>query len=106
MYAVIRERGKQYTAREGEELLLDRRASAEGEELTLEEVLLISRGDTIVVGAPLISNARVHAVVVGERRGAKRSGMKVKRRKKYRRHYGHKPCHTLVRVTRIEEGGA
>lgn len=98
MYAVFKDRGKQYAVRPGEAIRLDRMDAAPGSELTFDEVLLVSDGDNIQVGAPTVSGVTVKATVIGEWKAPKLIVFKKKRRKKYRRKQGHRQLYTDVRI--------
>jgi len=70
--------------------------------LTLKEVLLVEKdGGEILAGAPFVANARVVAVVDGEKRGPKIRVFKKKRRKGMRRTKGHRATYTRVHIKDI-----
>ena len=70
--------------------------------VTLEQVLLVEKdGGEILAGAPFVANARITAVVDGEKRGPKIRVFKKKRRKGMRRTKGHRATYTRVRITDI-----
>src|SRR5579871_5588063 len=73
MYAIIRSGGKQYTAREGETLELERVVGKKpGDSVEFKDVLLLAKGEGDVrVGAPLVAGASVKATVVKEYKGDK-----------------------------------
>ncbi len=101
MYAVIRDRGKQYTVKPGERVRIDRMDAAEGDAIAFDEVLLVG-GDDVRLGAPAVDGASVKATVLGEFKDRKIVVFKKKRRKKYRRKQGHRQRYTDVRVESIE----
>ena len=69
-----------------------------GDNIELNEVLLCSNGDEVVVGTPLIENAIVKATVLGETKGDKIVVFKMKRRKKYRNKTGHRQSFITVKI--------
>ena len=102
MYAIIKSRGHQMKVVPGGVVMVDGTAGEPGDELTLEEVLLVEKdGGEILAGAPLVANARVVAVVEGEARGPKIRVFKKKRRKGMRRTKGHRAVYTRVRIREI-----
>lgn len=101
MYAVIRDRGRQYTVRPGQTLRVDRLEQEPGAQVELGEVLLLGGEGGPRVGAPTVPGAVVRATVLGERKAAKLIVFKKKRRKMYRRKQGHRQRHTDVRVESI-----
>lgn len=105
MHAVIRTGGKQYRVAEGDILRVEKLPAEAGETVELGEVLLISDGDAIVVGDPLVAGGKVTAEVREQGRGKKIDVIKFKRRKKYRRKIGHRQDYTEIRVTAIAGAG-
>jgi large subunit ribosomal protein L21 len=101
MYAIIESGGKQYRAEPGRMLKLERLAGEKGSQVELTTVLLVADGDRVQVGSPTVEGARVVSEIVRQGRGPKISVFKFKRRKKYRRHIGHRQALTTVRVKEI-----
>lgn len=100
MYAVIQDRGRQYRAGPGDELVLDRAGAAVGETLELP-VLLVADDQGARVGAPLVEGVHAVCKVVGHRRGRKGVAGVYKRRKDQRRRRGFRHDHTVVQVVSI-----
>ena len=102
MYAIIQNRGRQTKVTPGGFVMIDGTAGEPGDQLTLEQVLLVEKdGGDIVAGAPFVAQARVVAVVEGEARGPKIRVFKKKRRKGMRRTKGHRATYTRVRIKDI-----
>jgi large subunit ribosomal protein L21 len=99
MYAVIKTGGKEYTVKEGDELLVELLGS-EGN-VSFKEVLLISDGESVKLGAPFVEGALVEAEVLGVERGKKILVFKRKRRKDYRKRIGHKQSYNRIKITKI-----
>jgi large subunit ribosomal protein L21 len=99
-YAIISVGGKQYRVREGERLLVDRVAAAEGETFTPPVLLVGGDGETAV--AP--SNVTVTVKVLGEKRGPKIRIGKYRQRTGYKRHTGFRAALSEIEVESI--GGA
>lgn len=106
MYAVFRTGGKQYRARQGERVKVEKLAAAEGENVEFNDVLLIGEGSSLAVGAPQLQGARVEAKVVAQERSDKVSVIKFKRRKTCKRMGTHRQAYTLVEITGISGGPA
>lgn len=104
MYAVIRTGGKQYRISEGDTLEVETLAVEPGQEVELGEVLMITDGDAVEVGAPVLQGAKVTATVVEHGRGPKIRIVKFKRRKHYRKQMGHRQNFTRVTITGISKG--
>ncbi len=101
MYAVIKDRGKQYTVRPGEAVRLDLMNVEPGAQLEFGEVLLLADGGDVKVGQPTVDGAKVTATVLGEWKAPKLIVFKKKRRKMYRRKQGHRQLYTDVRIDGI-----
>jgi large subunit ribosomal protein L21 len=99
-YAVIRTGGKQYRVAPGDLLRIERMPGDVGTAVEFTEVLLTG-GDTVRVGTPLIDGALVRGQIVRQDRDRKILVYKKKRRKNYRRRRGHRQSVTTVRVTEI-----
>ena len=101
MYAVFRTGGKQYRARQGERVRIERLEAAVGDAVAFEEVLLVGEGAKVKVGAPLVSGGKVDAKVVSQGRDDKIIIIKFRRRKHYKRVQGHRQAFTEVEITGI-----
>ena len=97
-YAVIDDRGSQYTVKAGQRLRLDLHDGAPGTKVVFDRVLLVSTDGGTVVGTPVVAGARVEGTVVRHGRAAKIVVFKKRRRKGYRRKQGHRQGYTEVRV--------
>ena len=100
-YAVIETGGKQYRVSEGISFDIEKLNAEEGEDVEINQVLAISDGSTLTVGAPVIEGAKVTLTVVNQHRGDKVVNFKKKRRKGYKRKVGHRQYLTYVTVKSI-----
>jgi large subunit ribosomal protein L21 len=101
MYAVIKTGGKQYRVSAGETLKIETVAGDVGSAVVLDKVLMIGEGDKISVGKPLLSGASVKATIVSHGRADKVKIFKMKRRKHYQKHQGHRQNYTEIRIDGI-----
>src|SRR5262245_66693644 len=102
-YAVISDRGRQYTVKAGERVRLALRDGAPGDKVAFARVLLC-RGDGDaegVAGTPQVDGARVEGVILRHGREKKIVVYKIKRRKGYRRKQGHRQDYTEVRIDAV-----
>jgi len=107
MYAIVRDRGRQYKVSEGQVLDVDLMAGKKaGEGLELSEVLLTSDGTGAVsVGEPLVAGSKVSAVVVEpEVKGPKVDVVYFRRRQDSKTKQGHRQKYTRIKVEKIEAG--
>jgi large subunit ribosomal protein L21 len=102
MYAVVRSGGKQYRVSPGGSLRVERLAGEVGAKVTLGDVLLIGSDEAVRIGAPTLAGAQVVGTIVAQDRAAKVMTFKQKRRKGYRRKYGHRQDYTEIRVDQIQ----
>jgi large subunit ribosomal protein L21 len=101
MYAVIKTGGKQYRVAAGEKLKIEQLPAAIGAEIVLDQVLLIADGDNFKMGRPLVSGASVAAKVLAQGRHDKVRIFKLRRRKHYQKHQGHRQNFTEIEITGI-----
>ena len=101
MYAIFRSGGRQYEARPGRVVKVEKIFGEVGQNVTLDEVLLFSDGDQLRVGRPVVEGVRVEATIVEQGRMPKIEIFKHKRRKDYRKKQGHRQGYTAVRVENI-----
>ncbi|MEK9627100.1 MAG: 50S ribosomal protein L21 [Gammaproteobacteria bacterium] len=101
MYAVVQTGGKQYRLSVGDNLRVEKLPGEPGVVVDLPQVLMVSDGDKVSIGNPVLTDASVKAEIVGHGRDKKIRVFKMKRRKKYRRTQGHRQAYTQLRVTEI-----
>jgi len=100
MYAVIRSGNQQFRVNEGDTIQVEKINAEVGDEITIDQVLLLGGGDT-VIGTPIVSGATVTARVAEQGRHPKIIVFKMKRRKNYRRKNGHRQPFTALEITGI-----
>jgi large subunit ribosomal protein L21 len=101
MYAVIKTGGKQYRVAAGEKLKIEQLPADIGAEIVLDQVLLVADGDNLKMGRPLVSGASVQAKVLAQGRHDKVRIFKLRRRKHYQKHQGHRQNYTEIEITGI-----
>ena len=101
MYAIIADSGRQYKVEEGQEVTIDFRDLAAGEEITFEQVLAVSGEKGMRLGQPTLEGAVVTAEVVGPAKGPKLIVQKFRRRKNSRSKTGHRQPLLKVRIAKI-----
>ena len=103
MYAVIKTGGKQYRVTVGEKLKVEQIPADIDSQLDLDQVLMIADGDDVTIGNPVIAGAKVTVSVVSHGRGDKIRIFKMRRRKHYQKHQGHRQNYTEIRIDAISK---
>jgi large subunit ribosomal protein L21 len=101
MFAVIKTGGKQYRVSAGERLKVESLPLAVGQQVQISEVLAVGEGSEVRVGAPLVPDATVTATVVSHGRHPKVRIFKLRRRKHFQKHAGHRQDFTELQIDRI-----
>jgi large subunit ribosomal protein L21 len=104
VYVIVECGGRQYRAEEGHSFVVEKLPYEVGEEVKLDNVLLVSDGDEIDIGQPRVADISVTATVVEQYRGKKIFVWKYKPSKRYRRRKGHRQSYTRLRVEEIVRG--
>ncbi len=101
MYAVIKTGGKQYRVAAGEKIKVEQMPADVGAEITLDQVLMVGEGESVKVGTPTVAGAKVTAKVLAHGRGPKVKIFKMRRRKHYQKHQGHRQNYTEIQISEI-----
>jgi large subunit ribosomal protein L21 len=101
MFAVVKTGGKQYRVSAGDKLKIETIAAEVGAQVKLEQVLAVGEGAEVKIGTPLVQGASVTATVVGHGRHPKVTIFKMRRRKHFQKHGGHRQDFTEVRIDAI-----
>ena len=102
MYAIIKTGGKQYRVEKGDTIYVERLTAPVGDQVSIDQVLLIGGEGSPKVGSPLVTNAAVLGTVVEQGRDKKIRVFKYKKRKHYRRTKGHRQSYTALRIDAIQ----
>ncbi len=101
MYAIFEDGSHQFRVREGERVVVDRRAGDPGDEVVFNKVLLIAGDGASDARRSGHHRHRVTAKVVEQFRDKKIIIQKFRRRKNMRRRNGHRQPYTTVQITSI-----
>jgi len=103
MYALVKTGGKQYRVAKDDTILVERIAAEEGDQVVLDNIIMLGDGDKVTIGTPTVEGAGVSATVMRQTRGPKIIIFRRKRRKNHRRTQGHRQDLTLLKITDIAE---
>ena len=101
MYAVVKTGGKQYRVVAGDKLKVEQIPADVGAEVILDQVLMVGEGESVRLGQPVVTGATVKATVVSHGRGEKIKIFKMRRRKHYQKHQGHRQNYTELQIDAI-----
>jgi len=101
-YAVIQTGGKQYRVQANDTFDIELVEGAAGSTITLNDVLAVSNGSSLTVGAPKVAGASVTAEIVKQHRGKKVVSFKKNRRKGFHKKIGHRQELTRICVKEIK----
>ncbi|GIV61737.1 MAG: 50S ribosomal protein L21 [Rhodothermaceae bacterium] len=101
MYAIVEIAGKQFKVRENDKLYVPRQQADVDTTLTFDRVLLVSNGDQIQVGTPVVEGATVEARVLDHVKADKVLVFKKKRRKRYKVKRGHRQPYTQIEIRSV-----
>ena len=102
MYAIIETGGKQYKVQQGDVLYIEKLSAADGESVTFDRVLAVSKDGSLVAGTPVVAGATVTGKVEKHGKGAKITVYKYRPKKNYRRKQGHRQPYTKVTIESIQ----
>ncbi len=101
MYAVIKTGGKQYRVADGYKLKIEHFPGLVCSDFSLDQILMVGEGESVKIGAPLVTGASVKATVLSQGRHDKVKIFKMRRRKHYQKHQGHRQNYTEIRIDGI-----
>ena len=101
VYAVIQTGGKQYRVQQGDVIYVEKMNSQAGDQVSFDEVLLVSNETETKIGAPVVAGAKVEGKVLGQVKAAKIVVFKYKSKKNSRKRQGHRQPYTKVEITAI-----
>ena len=97
--AIIKTGGKQYLVKENDKIKVEKLADADGSKVELE-TLMIADGDKVEIGEPTLAG-KVLAKIVAQGRADKVTGIKYKRKTRYRKKFGHRQHFTEILIEKI-----
>jgi large subunit ribosomal protein L21 len=101
MYAVVKTGGKQYRVAPGQVIQVEKIDAEVNSTIDLKDILMVTNGDNITVGAPYVQGAKVTATVLEQARHKKIKIVKFNRRKHHEKTTGHRQYYTALRITEI-----
>jgi large subunit ribosomal protein L21 len=101
MYAIVNIAGQQFKVAKDQHLFVHRLQGEEGASIEFDNVLLAVNGDSVSVGTPNVSGAKITATILSHVKGDKVIVFKNKRRKGYKKKNGHRQQFSKIQITGI-----
>ncbi len=98
MYAIVRSGGKQYRVSVGDQLLVEKLPAQAGEQIVLDEVLLVAGEEGVRVGVPIVEGARVRRRYWARRKAPKSASSSTSRRSAIAAARANRQTYTRLRV--------
>lgn len=105
MFAIIEVGAKQYQVKKGDIITVEKQPVNDGKEVSLKNVLLVSKDKKVEVGKPFIKGAEVKAVVIKQAKDKRKISFKYRRRKASKKTVGHRQKKTQLKIKEIEFAG-
>ena len=102
MYAIIETGGKQYRVAPGDKVRVETVPMEVGADIELSGLKAVSTDDGKMLLGNDVANAKVTGKVTGHGRGEKLIVFKFKRKKQYKRTYGHRQNYTEVTINDVQ----
>ncbi len=100
MYAIFETGGKQYKAAKGEVVFVEKLALEPGKQVSFD-ALMVSDGDKIQIGTPIVKGVKVKAKVIEHGKAKKVLTFKYKPKRNERKKQGHRQPFTKIQITSI-----
>lgn len=97
-YAVLETGGKQYRVSENDIVEVEKLDATAGTDVTFDQVLAVSNGETLSVGAPYVEGISIRGTVIEQFRAPKVVSFKYKKRKGYSKTIGHRQDLTRIKI--------
>ncbi len=100
MYAIFETGGKQYKASKGDTVFIEKLDLEPGKTVSFD-ALVVSDGDKVKIGTPIVKGVKVRAKVVEHGKEKKVVIFKYKPKRNYRKKQGHRQPFTKIKITSI-----
>ncbi len=100
MYAIFETGGKQYKASKGDFVFVEKLSLEPGKQISFD-ALVVSDGDKVQIGTPVVKGVKVKAKVVEHGKAKKVLTFKYKPKRNERKKQGHRQPYTKIQITDI-----
>lgn len=102
MYAILKDRGRQYKVQVGDLVRIDKLPQKKGDKVTFDNVLLVGKDGNVQVGNPKVAGAKVIGVLEDQAKGEKLIAMRRIMVHSLRTRRGHRAQYSMIRIEKIE----
>lgn len=102
MYAILKDRGRQYKVQVGDLVRIDKLPQKKGDKVTFDNVLLVGKDGNVQVGNPKVAGAKVIGVLEDQAKGEKLIAMRRIMIHSHRTRRGHRAQYSMIRIEKIE----
>lgn len=101
MYAIFKTGGKQYRVSKGDIIFVEKLPLEENETVVFDDVIFINNDDEIMVGSPVVDNAKITAKILKNGKSKKIRVFTYKPKKGYKRCLGHRQPYSKLEIVSI-----
>ena len=105
MLAIFKTGGKQYSAKAGQILKVEKLEGIKGDDISFTNILAISDDKSNSIGTPVLKDASIKAKIVDQIRDKKIIVFKKRKRQNYRLTQGHRQYLTILKIESISFEG-
>lgn len=100
-FAIIETGSKQYVVKDGDVIYVEtlKGTKGVGSKVNFENVLLTADGETVKVGTPNVSGAKVAGEILEEGRDDKVTVLRYRQKSRYMKKKGHRQPYTKVKIS-------
>ncbi len=102
MFAVVEDRGRQFRAKEGETVEVDRIRGEVGADVSFDKVVMVGDGGSVRIGSPYVPGTKVVGVIEKHFLADKVIFIHRVRTNSLGKRRGHRARRTLIRIRKIE----
>ena len=101
MYAIVDIAGQQFRVEKSQKIFVHRLEAEEGSQVEFNEVLLVDRDGSSVIGKPFVDGAKISAKILSHMKGDKVLVFKKTRRKGFQKQNGHRQYMSEILIEEI-----
>lgn len=101
MYAIVQISSEQFKVSQGDVVTAPKIDKENGQDIELDQVLLLDDGKDVKIGQPFLKGVTVTAKILGQEKADKVVAFKFRRRKNYAKTIAHRQKLTELQITAI-----